>query len=68
MKDSLYRWDVDPLVKDRYVPDYVELDLGGGERHFLLMVRKADLAEDPAALWDGFEDRRKRLHTELRRP
>jgi len=66
MKDSLYRWAVDPLVKDRYVPDYVELDLGDGERHFLFMVRKADLAEDPAALWHGFEERRRRLHAELR--
>jgi arabinofuranosyltransferase len=66
MKDSLYRWDVDPLVMDRYVPDFVEIDLGDGQRHFLFMVRHADAAEDPAALWNGFEERRKRLHTELK--
>jgi hypothetical protein len=66
MKDSLYKWDVDPLVKDRYVPDYIELDLGDDQRNFLFVVRRADLAEDPAALWNGFEERRKRLHASLR--
>ncbi len=66
MKDSLYRWDVDPMVMDRYVPDFVELDLGDDQRHFLFVVRRADLAEDPAALWNGFDNRRKRLHAELR--
>ena len=66
MRDSIFRWEVDPLVTDQYVPDFVEVDVGEDERTFLLMVRRRTLGEDPAAQWNRFEDQRRKLHAELK--
>ncbi len=66
MKDSMTRWQVDPLVADQYVPEFVEVDIGHHERTFLLMVRRLKVGEDPAALWARFEVERKALHDVLR--
>jgi hypothetical protein len=66
MRDSLNRWSVDPLVMDQYVPDWIEVDLEGvPERTFLFVIRRVQPGDDPAALWTGFEKRRRSLHAEL---
>lgn len=67
MNESMERWDVDPMVMDRYVPDFVELEVEGEtERTFLLMVRTAEPGEDPARIWGDFPARRRALNAELR--
>ena len=67
MQDSLNRWAIDPLVMDQYVPDWIEVTLEGvPERTVLFVIRRVDPDDDPAALWRGFQARRKALHAELR--
>lgn len=67
MQYSFNRWAVDPLVMDQYVPDWMEVELEGvDERTFLFVIRRVEAGEDPAALWNGFDARRRELNTELR--
>jgi len=68
IKDSLDRWEVTEDVKDRYVPEYVELELAGEtKRSFLVMIRKKKPGEKPEDMWEGFEASRVALHRELKR-
>ena len=67
MKDTLEQWDVDPAVMDRYVPEVREVSLPDvGYRSFLLVVRRAEPGEDPAAMWTAFPALRRELNAELR--
>ncbi len=67
MKDTLEQWSVDPLVMDRYVPDFYEVAIPGEpKRTFLLVVRRRAAHEDPLRLWDSFPARRRALNAELR--
>lgn len=66
MADSLRRWSVPAALRDRYVPDFLETELPGElERGFLFLVRRARADEDPTAIWEDFETRRRALHREL---
>jgi len=67
MKDSMDKWDVPDVLRERYVPDFVEVELPAArKRSFLLWVREALPEEHPASLWEGFSDRRKDLLAELK--
>jgi arabinofuranosyltransferase len=67
MKDSMDKWDVPAALRERYVPDFVEVELPGvHKRSFLLWVREATPEEHPPSLWQGFSDRRKDLLAELK--
>ncbi|HHO49717.1 MAG TPA: hypothetical protein ENK18_02330 [Deltaproteobacteria bacterium] len=67
MKDTLEQWQIDRSVMDRYVPDFYEVFLPNQEkRSFLLVVRRLEPGEDPAALWNQFAARRRELNAELR--
>jgi hypothetical protein len=62
MKDTMDKWAVPEEFQDRYVPDFVEMDLPGEEeRSFLLLVRRVREGENPRQMWDRFPDRRKEL-------
>ncbi len=67
MKDSLDQWQVPYSLMDRWVPDWVEVNLPKQEeRSFLFMVRMREPNEDPALLWNEFPKRRRELNAELR--
>lgn len=67
MKDTLEQWDVDRDVMDRYVPEFREVALPDvGYRSFLLVVRRVEPGEDPAAMWTTFPALRRKLNAELR--
>ena len=74
MKDAIDRWlgeAPSPEVTARYVPDFFEIAPTMGRqglpvRVFLLVLRRAEPDEDPAALWEGFPARRRQLNAELR--
>lgn len=67
MKDSMDKWDVPSALRERYVPDFVEVDLPGAtKRSFLLWVREATAEEHPETMWEDFPDRRKDLLAELK--
>lgn len=53
MATLLDGWDVDPTVRDRYVPDWY---VSAGRR-FLLVVRRIEPGEDAALRWAGLPRR-----------
>ncbi len=68
IQDSLERWEVAESVRDRYVPEFVEVDIPGEtKRSFLMMIRRVHRGEDAAELWSTFEEARVTLHRELKR-
>jgi arabinofuranosyltransferase len=48
MREWVERWDVPIALQEAYVPDFVEIDVPGRpERHFLVVVRRLDIAWPP---------------------
>ena len=68
IQDSLDRWEVAASVRDRYVPEFVEVEIPGEtKRSFLMMIRRVRRGEDAAEMWSTFEEARVALHRELKR-
>jgi arabinofuranosyltransferase len=66
--DSLKRWIVPSAVRDVYVPDFTEVEVGDGRgRGFLFVVRRVRDGEDGRWVWSEFETRRLALRDELLR-
>ncbi len=66
MYDSMKRWVVPNAVRDVYVPDFVEVDVGDDRgRGFLFMVRRVEEGEDGRQTWTEFEPRRLELKKAL---
>jgi hypothetical protein len=65
MYDSLQRWIVPNAIRDLYIPDFVEVDVGDDRgRGFLFMVRRVTEGEG-GDQWGAFEARRLELKGEL---
>ena len=59
MYESLQRWIVPNAIRDLYIPDFVEVDVGDDRgRGFLFMVRRVGDDEGDANHWAEFEARR----------
>jgi len=66
--DSLKRWIVPNAVRDVYVPDFTEVDVGDDRgRGFLFVVRRVRAGEEGRHIWAEFETRRLALRDELAR-
>jgi hypothetical protein len=64
--DSLKRWIVPSAVRDVYVPDFTEVEVGDKRgRGFLFVVRRVREGEDGRRVWSEFETRRLALRDEL---
>jgi len=66
MYESTNRWIVPHAVRDVYVPDFTEVDVGDDRgRGFLFVIRRVADGEDGLQVWEEFEPRRLALKREL---